>query len=196
MMKFIFKENVSLSKWFHRHGGRSYRLQYALAIAFEDQQGCPDHQYREESREQEGPCRTLQWRPGSFQEIYRDVWWNPSTCWTPHSLQYNEPLLPCLKLSSTLRHLASGAKYKDIQYCMTSYWQQPLRCCLRSLPGHLMRWICCSSDDSTHRPISGVPEPSTLWKWNFPKSILPSRSLKEAEVFTTITKVSSQKENK
>ncbi|XP_072042756.1 LOW QUALITY PROTEIN: uncharacterized protein [Amphiura filiformis] len=104
---------------------------------------------------------------------------------------YREPLPPGLKLSSTLRHLASGAKYRDMQFA----WRVP-----HNTLSIVVREVCQAICDEYAAEVMTAPTAEGfIRRWNFPHTLaaidgkhVAIKKPPRAEAFTTTTKVSSQ----
>ena len=84
---------------------------------------------------------------------------------------FREPLQPGLKLSSTLRHLASGAKYKDMQFA----WRAP-----DNSLSIVVREVCQAICDEYAAEVMTPPTTPIQWRpiaegfmrrWNFPHTL-------------------------
>ena len=90
---------------------------------------------------------------------------------TKKSTNYRENLEPGLKLAVTLRHLASGAKYRELVYS----WRLPhntisivvREVCQAILDEYLEEQFTCPSTEEEWRQLSN----EWLQKWNFPHTI-------------------------
>ena len=94
---------------------------------------------------------------------------------TPHitkqSTKMREPLEPGLKVALTLRHLAAGSTYKDMQYG----WRVP-----HNTISKVVREVCQAIVDEYTEEQLSMPETEEEWKaianawykrWNFPHTI-------------------------
>lgn len=90
---------------------------------------------------------------------------------TKQTTNYREPLEPGLKVAVTLRHLASGAKYKDMQYA----WRLP-----PNTISKVVREVCQAIVDAYRDELLTAPQTEEEWrnisdkwleKWNFPHVI-------------------------
>ena len=90
---------------------------------------------------------------------------------TKKTTQMREPLEPALKVALTLRHLASGARYRDMQYG----WRVPA--CSISL---VVREVCNAIIEEYTEELFKTPQTEEEWlevienwlqRWNFPNVI-------------------------
>ena len=105
--------------------------------------------------------------PDMFDEIFARI----EHRLTKQHTRYREPLEPGLKLAVTLRHLASGAKYTDLQYS----WRIPNNS-ISIFVKEVCKAICDEFMDEVMKPPSTEAEwqaiaDGFLTRWNFPNCL-------------------------
>ena len=104
-------------------------------------------------------------------EMYDEIFRRTEQRLTKQTTKFREPLEPGLKLAVTLRHLASGAKYSDLQYA----WRIPNNS-ISIIVKEVCHAICDEFMDEVMKPPTTQPEwqaiaDGFLTRWNFPNCI-------------------------
>lgn len=109
----------------------------------------------------------LRMPPAMFDEVVQRL----TPALLKQTTKYREPLEPGLKVALTLRHLASGARYSDMQYG----WRVP-----HNSISVVVREVCEAIIEEYHDELLKPPQNDAEWrtvtnewlsKWNFPHVI-------------------------